>query len=169
MTTVGDEARRRNFGRSDQTDVTGEASGALEEPEGLEWASMGLWTDLAIRSKREVLESTVSALSEALREDEHALRKSRREFRIQLVLAVLASLSSVVVSLILLVSSSTHFKSFLAALFGILIGSAGFSLGLLGNRKSGSRRRSREEELVRRVLTHELGYKRRLFEQEPEK
>lgn len=60
---------------------------------------MGLWTDVAVRSNPEVLESTISALHQALREQNDARRRSTRVLRIRTSFAIAATLSSVGVAI----------------------------------------------------------------------
>jgi len=170
LTAVGDDAQRRQHSGNDQTAVTPEASDASEESEALEWASsLGLWTDQAIRSKPEVLESAVFGLSEVLKEDQEARHRSRVVFHVRLVLALLTTLSAIGVFVSFVVSSPAHARPFLAALLGVLIGSAAFLVGFAFSRSSLNRRKRKEEELVRKVLAHERNYRRRLFEQESQK
>lgn len=158
LPTVGDDA----MDRGDSSSVAPGADDALENPEGLEWASMGLWTDVAIKSDAAVLESTVTALSEALKEEEEASRKDRRDRRIESSFSIIGTLVGIGLAVSLIATSSMHARTVLSALLGVILGSVSFSLGLLINRTLTKRQKRREGELVRRVLTHELGYKQRI-------
>jgi hypothetical protein len=164
LTTVGDEARR-SWHPSEADDVN-EVPEDLGESEALEWASMGAWTDVAIRTKSQVLKSTMSALNEVIEGEEKALRRSRTEVRIQIPVASITSGAALATLIVLLSTSSSASRPLLAGTLGIMIGTAGFTIGMIGNYRRMRRQRSNEVELMRRVLAHEADYRRRISERE---
>lgn len=161
LATMKDDA----LNKGDDVHAPGETQDALEDSEALAWASMGLWTDVSMRSHPEVLES----ISEALKEEEESVRESQRIFHFALyILAGSLALAAVIVALIF-----SHPPKYIADILSTLLGSfvglfftsvaASFGFGF------SKRRKLREEELVRRVISHELNYKKRLYERETQK
>jgi hypothetical protein len=165
LTSVGD-ASLRDSG-ADDAPVTGDAGEALQDSEALSWASMALWTDVAVRSNPEVIESTISALNQGLREQNDARRRSSRGLRTRISFAIVAAASSLVLVIGLATTSlSASDKTILTSVLTILVSATGFLLGGVYAAAYIKKRAGRERVLFRSVLNHELDYRRRLLERD---
>lgn len=161
MTTTGEGGHRRQ----DSSLATDEFTGALEDSEGLDWASAGLWADVAVRSDPERVERTVSALTKALNQEGAVARRARRRFRAQLIAAIMATSLAITVIWQLLAEGlaksgrSTVLVSVLSVLIGLGASSAAgaFTTIYLG------RRARREREVIKKVIEYQ---KQRLAERD---
>lgn len=144
-----------------------EPDDVLENSEGLGWASMGLWTDVAVRSNPKVIESTISALNQGLQEQNNTRRRSRLELRVQLALAITGATLSAGISVgLLTISLPATSKTILTTALSIVVSATALSLGGLYATIYVKKRVGKERKLFRTVLDHELDYRRRLAERD---
>lgn len=158
MTTIGEGALgHRQDQEDDGSHVTGEFTDALEGPEGLDWASMGLWADVAVRSDPERVERTVSALVHALNQERTTARRSKREFRIRLIAAIVTIVSAIAVTFPLLAEGSSKdgkpivLGSALAVLIGLSASLAATAISAIFV----GRQARRERDVIKRVLEYQ--------------
>jgi hypothetical protein len=137
---------------------------ALANPDALTWASMGVWTDVAIRSEPEVLQRAITNFRGKIAE-----RESERESDSQKLWLVVSLFAVVfflwcVLPVLVIVEDRPSYGPVLESLAGILLGLASFSLGTFSSRLFRLRSEKRSMALVRSVLRHEIDYMHRIHE-----
>jgi hypothetical protein len=139
-----------------------ELSATLSE-EGLDWASLGSWTDVSIRSHPEMLERTINALQQAVESEQDEQHRAQRGTRNQVILLSVALVASAGLFAGFLASGmSPHLKSVIGSLLGIAIGTFGFSSGSVIGLSLIKRKTKREGKIFQTTLLHELEYIQRI-------
>jgi hypothetical protein len=164
MATVGGSTHNQRPFEYDDSDEAAETAATLEDPEGLGWASLESWTDIAIRSSRQdILKQAIGALEVAVDTENAELRRVRREKRIQLwVLLIAALVLTALVSALLTDSLSGNSKSASWAVLATSIGTLGFSGGSMIASARVARRSQRQSRLYQATLRHEAEYRQKI-------
>jgi uncharacterized membrane protein YhaH (DUF805 family) len=171
MVAVGGTARdKRPLGADEEpvNDGTHEPIDTLTEPEGLGWASLGSWTDIAIKSSpRDILKQTIGALQHAVEEEAAEQRRADKERNVQLAVIGIAGLILLVLTVILLsVSLSDKTKSASWALLATAIATMGFTAGWTLTSKQVARRGKQDIRLYQAALHHEAEYRQQIVTQD---
>jgi Ca2+/Na+ antiporter len=146
------------------SDEAAETVETLEDAEGLGWASLGSWTDIAIRSSgQDILKQTIGALEVAVDAEDAELKRVRREKRIQLwILLIAALVLAALLSALLTDSLSGNSKSASWAVLATSIGTLGFSVGSLITSVRVVRQSQRQSALYKAALRHEADHRQKI-------
>jgi hypothetical protein len=171
MVAVGGSARDNGPIDSGETGATGgsnEPAETLEDADGLGWASLGSWTDIAIKSSRQdILRQTIDALQKAVEAEDAEQRRAQKnkKNRLVVVLAALPVLLVLTVTL-LTVSLAGNTKALSWAVLAATVATLGFSSGSAFAATRTARRSKRDIRLYQATLQHEAEYRRRIAAQD---
>jgi xanthosine utilization system XapX-like protein len=142
--------------------VTEDLNEALEQDDGLAWASTGLWTDVAIRSAPAVLAHTINDLKRTVDDEQATNRRSLYGVR-QLTAIIVSSGLIVAIVVALIEIQNPTARSGLAALISILVGTLGFLVGMASAARVEERRNRSSLAFRRQILQRELEYQQRIM------
>lgn len=164
MAAVGGSAHNQSPFEYGDSEESAEACEVLEDPEGLGWASLESWTDIAVRSSRQdILKHAIGAFEDAVDAEDAELKRVRREKRIQLWVFLVAVLVLVaLLSALLTDSLSGNSKSASWAVLATSIGTLGFSAGSLIASVRVARRSQEQSRLYQATLRHENEYRQKV-------
>jgi hypothetical protein len=145
-------------------------SASLDDPDALAWASMGAWTDVAIRSGPAVLEHAIISLRGRVEEEERGRKYDKLKFWLTIIFVTL-SFIGLALTAFFLVNQHPHNKptahsEVLVSSIGALLGSASVLLGLLSSIRIRLKDDKRTIDLVQTVLRHQVDYMQRIHEME---
>lgn len=138
----------------------------LDEPDALNWASMGIWTDVAVRSRPEILRQTISTLNQTLADEERDRLATRRRYRLALIAVIALAVTAIAIGALLVGDHTAGRRSALVIALGGLLAIASILIGALLSARFKLQGDERGIDLTRTVLRHETDYMRRIGETE---
>lgn len=142
-------------------DVTDDA---LEDSDGLAWASSGLWTDISVHSTPDSVPLTILTLRKTL-DNEHKTQSSMLIWiRSGLITLSVTVSGTIAASIAFAKVQADGSKSVLLLVSTCLLGISAITFGALSSARRGIRREKLDIDLTQNVLRHEMRYHDQLAE-----